>query len=85
MTTPLRALLPALLLLTACGVTFESAPFERYTKPGVSPAQKAADLRRCEETLQRAGGSVAKSAYLQRARTQECLEKQGYSVRPRHP
>lgn len=85
MTTPLRVLLPALLLLSACGVKFDHSPLESYTKPGVSRAQKAADLRRCEEALQRAGGSVAKSAYQQRSRTKDCLERQGYSNRPRHP
>lgn len=84
MTTPLRALLPALFLLAACGVKFDSSTLDSYTKPGVSRAQKAADIRRCEEALQRAGGGVAKSAYLQRSRTRDCLEKQGYSRRTRH-
>jgi len=85
MTTPPRALLPALLLLSACGVSFDYSPVANYTKPGVSQDEKAADVRRCEAAFQQAGGSVSKSAYLQESRTKECLEKQGYSAGPQRP
>lgn len=82
MTKPLRALLPALLLLSACNVKFENTPHENWNKPGVSQAQKKTDVERCEYAFQSAGGAVAKNASMQQSRTQACLQKRGYSRRP---
>jgi len=79
MTKPLRALLPALLLLSACNVKVENSPHENWNKTGVSQAQKKADVERCEYAFQSAGGAAARNVSMQRSRTRECLAKKGYS------
>jgi hypothetical protein len=85
MPTPVALLPIALVLLSACGLRFDHAPFSGYGKPGASREQRTADLRDCERALQNAGGSVGKSAFLQRSRIENCLERRGYSKQRQQP